>query len=91
MIGKTGVSVFRYTQEPSLQSRILWDVGMALHHNFFEILSNAFIEDCGLAKKENLVEKIATLQTLAETQQQTIASLQQEISIYKKVLKINEP
>jgi hypothetical protein len=41
LLGKHQMTVKGYTQEASVQARILWDLSKALNYDFFEHLSNA--------------------------------------------------
>jgi transcriptional regulator with XRE-family HTH domain len=81
---RTGVnqSAFKpYLSKKSLQMGVLWNVSLALEHNFLADVMN----DLPANVLHNTTAQFVT--TIAE-QAETIKDLQKEIEIYKKTLKI---
>lgn len=81
---RTGVNqpAFKlYLSRTSLQMGVLWNVSLALEHNFLADVMN----DLPTNVQHNTTAQFVT--TIAE-QAETIKDLQKEIEIYKKALKI---
>ncbi len=78
-INRTGVSIYRYTNNSTIQTGILLDICHALKHNFFYDIANQLPKDFTISKQNNVENGTfdINLQTLYE-------QLQEE----NKVLKI---
>ncbi len=72
-----------YFRQPSIQFGILWNIGIALDHDFLTELTNYYPSDFIFNAKSKLVEELRN-----KTQQ--LADLEKEIAIYKKALGIKE-
>ena len=86
LIGKSHLTVYGYTKEASLHSRILWDLSQALNFDFFEHLSkclnlNGKFDDENI-DKEKTISKDTTIANL----QQQVSDLQKELAIYKEIV-----
>jgi len=83
LMGKSGVSMQAYTQQTSLQSRILWDLSKALDFDFFEYLSNQ-LNLKGKPTSVALAETNVQVAVLSER----VKDLEKELAIYKEILKV---
>lgn len=86
-IGVADTGVTRYLAQPSLQMAIIWKVGLAMGHNFFAELSDAFpvqVPDEALAATQQAADALIKAQ-LAEKDQR-IADLEKELAIYKGIV-----
>lgn len=76
-LNKTPVSINSYLKQQTLQTRILFNISIALNYDFFEHLSNILNETDNInAKKEEILQL-----------KQQIIDLQKETNIYKDLLK----
>lgn len=78
-LGVTSSSVANYLRNDSLQIRILWQLGLALEHNFLAELMD-FLPENVLNASESSLQKSIT------TQASEIIDLKKEIEIYKGIL-----
>ena len=73
-INRNGVSVFRYTQNFSIQTGILVDICHALKHNFFQEIADQLPPEFGVDKAPVEKEKLSE-------HDQEIAQLKEQIKI----------
>ena len=79
-IGKKGVTVYGYLEEPSLHARILWELSKALNFDFFEYLSQC------LHQGASATDKLNDATTQITQLQNRIADLEKELAIYKEIV-----
>jgi len=77
----TPTSIVNYFKQSSLQFGILWNIGIALEHDFLTELTNYYPADITFNSNSKLVEELNN-----KTNQ--IKDLEKEIEIYKKALGI---
>lgn len=79
-INVTLPSLMGYFENPSLQSRIIYKLSIALEHNFFDDFTNALPENIQNTNKNSLRnQEIEELKKIIEEQKK-------EISIYKELI-----
>lgn len=86
LIGKSHLTVYGYTKEPSLHSRILWDLSKALNFDFFEYLSNSLDLNGGLPKMVDEHSSVLSKQQYIAVLEEKIKDLQKELAIYKEIV-----
>lgn len=86
LIGKSHLTVYGYTKEPSLHSRILWDLSKALNFDFFEYLSNSLDLNGALLKKADENKSMLSKQEYIATLEEKVKDLQKELAIYKEIV-----
>jgi hypothetical protein len=85
-IGKSHLTVFGYTKEPSLHARILWDLSKALNFDFFEHLSMCLNLNNSAVSK-NAANTQAVTKSMQITQlEDKIKDLEKELAIYKEIV-----
>jgi len=80
-ISATGVGV--YLNRSSLQFGILWDLGIALKHDFLLEIANHYPEGFPLNENAKIIKEL-------EEKKAKIADLEKEIEIYKNALGIRK-
>jgi hypothetical protein len=84
LLGKHQMTVKGYTQEPSVQARILWDLSKALNYDFFEHLSNSL--DLNNKKIGAPTSEVLTKSQQIQHLESKVADLEKELAIYKEIL-----
>ena len=69
-----------YFEQPTLQTKIIWKISIAIEHNLFADLIENLPENIQNAKKTSFQQTI-------EKQADEIIDLKKEIAIYKEILK----
>lgn len=82
-MGLSGVSIGFYLKHHSLQFGILWDLGIALKHDFLLEITNSYPEGFPLNENANIIKKL-------NENKAKIADLEKEIEIYKNALGIKK-
>jgi len=77
----TSSSVANYLKQSSLQFGILWNIGIALEHDFLSELMNYYPAEIQFNTQSKLIKELTD-------QTNTISSLEKEIEIYKNALGI---
>jgi len=76
-------SLAKYFQNASLQFGILWNLGIALEHDFLTELSNYYPVNISFNEKSKLVTEL-------KEKTEKISDLEKEIKIYKAALGIRD-
>lgn len=76
-------TLINYFKQPSLQFGILWNIGIALHYDFFTELANHYPSTIPLNENSKIVAELKEKTAL-------ISDLQKEIEIYKSALGIKK-
>ncbi|MCY0976426.1 helix-turn-helix transcriptional regulator [Chryseobacterium wangxinyae] len=79
----TSSSMAQYLQNSSLQFGILWNLGIALEHDFLTELLNYYPATISLNEKSKLVSEL-------RDKTMTITDLEKKIKIYKSALGIRD-
>ncbi len=79
----TPTSLANYFKQPSLQFRILWDLGLALEYDFLTELTNYYPSTFTFNNKSKIITELSE-------KTQLISDLQKEIEIYKSALGIKK-
>jgi len=79
----TSSSLAQYFQNSSLQFGILWNLGIALEHDFLTELSNYYPVNISFNEKSKLVSEL-------KEKTDKITDLEKEIKIYKSALGIRD-
>jgi hypothetical protein len=86
-IGRSSVTVGAYFKEPSLHSRILWQLSKAMNYNFLKHLADCFDNGEAMQKTISQAAQIANLTQQIEEQKLRIRDLETTVAAYKDVLK----
>lgn len=82
-MGLSGVSIGFYLKHHSLQFGILWDLGIALKHDFLSEIMNHYPPDFPLNENSLLLQEL-------NEKKAKILDLEKEIEIYKNALGIRK-
>jgi len=78
-MNRSNTSIYQYAESPSLQMNILWNVSLALNHNF--------VADLGeLLPVEHISKREAELENKINTMETELEKLKFELSIYKNIV-----
>jgi hypothetical protein len=86
LIGKSHITVFGYTEEPSLHARILWDLSKALDFDFFEHLSICLNLNNSVQSKNEENQKNFTKADQITVLEEKVKDLEKELAIYKEIV-----
>ncbi|GAA5092968.1 hypothetical protein GCM10023210_22690 [Chryseobacterium ginsengisoli] len=79
----TPTSLANYFKQPSLQFRILWDLGLALEYDFLTELINYYPPSFALNENSEIVREL-------KEKTQLLLDLQKEMEIYKAALGVKK-
>jgi len=82
-MGISPTSINGYLDHPSLQLGIIWNLGIALQHDFLLEIANSYPAGFALNQNSNIIKELTE-------KTQKIIDLEKEIEIYKNALGIRK-